>query len=546
MRKIECDHCGHANPFGTILCESCGKPLTQKEKESDQVLSMRYEGGARRSQVYQKTWIDKIWNTFSSVKVGVLLIVLVIIASAIGTILPQEMYIPPNANPAQYYEEQYGFFGKLYYTLGFHQLYGSWWFVVLLALLGTSIIISSVDRAIPLYRSLKNQRVTRHETFLKRQRIFGVTKVKAAQETEEETVKRARDFLQKKHYKIREENGNIFAEKGRFSRWGPYVNHTGLIIVLIGAMLRFFPGMYLEESLWLREGQTKAIPGTGGEYYLKNNEFIVEVYNRNDERFKEAIAESGAEVIPKNFQTNVTLYQAGKETIPGAKNDLKKVKTAEIRVNEPLVFEDYRVYQVDYKLNELSKMSFFLENKKTGEKYGKITINLYEPKKVYRLGNGYKVELISYFPNFYFNKKGEPATKNDIPDNPAFIFKMYTPETPKGEISFVKIRQNLDIYGENKYQMTFAGFAVNDVTGLRIKKDHTLGIIALGGFIFLFGVVQGMYWNHRRMWLYRKKGELWLAATTNKNWYGLKREIEALCEAASLSLPNDRLEKRRK
>ena len=56
---------------------------------------MRYEGSARRSQTYNKTIVDKIWNFFSSVKIGVSLIVITLIASAVGTIFPQEMYIPP-------------------------------------------------------------------------------------------------------------------------------------------------------------------------------------------------------------------------------------------------------------------------------------------------------------------------------------------------------------------------------------------------------------------------------------------------------------------
>lgn len=68
---------------------------------------------------------------------------------------------------------------------------------------------------------------------------------------------------------MREQEGSILAEKGRFSRWGPYVNHIGLIIFLIGAMLRFVPGMYVDETLWVREGETAQIPGTDGKYYLK-------------------------------------------------------------------------------------------------------------------------------------------------------------------------------------------------------------------------------------------------------------------------------------
>lgn len=31
MKEVKCD-CGHVNPIGTILCESCGKVLEEKKK----------------------------------------------------------------------------------------------------------------------------------------------------------------------------------------------------------------------------------------------------------------------------------------------------------------------------------------------------------------------------------------------------------------------------------------------------------------------------------------------------------------------------------
>ena len=57
--------------------------------------------------------------------------------------------------------------------LGFHDMYNSWWFITLIGMLGTSIIIASVDRVIPLYKSLKKQRTKRHTSFMKKQRIYG-------------------------------------------------------------------------------------------------------------------------------------------------------------------------------------------------------------------------------------------------------------------------------------------------------------------------------------------------------------------------------------
>lgn len=63
MNDVKCE-CGHVNPHGTILCEACGKVLGEEEINSEILVDMRYEGSARRSQTYNKTVIDRIWNFF--------------------------------------------------------------------------------------------------------------------------------------------------------------------------------------------------------------------------------------------------------------------------------------------------------------------------------------------------------------------------------------------------------------------------------------------------------------------------------------------------
>ncbi|KAB2333730.1 cytochrome c biogenesis protein ResB [Bacillus mesophilum] len=538
MKEVICE-CGHHNPHGTVLCESCGKVLIEKDKDK-KLLDMRYEGSARRSQTYNKTIIDKIWNFFSSVKVGVWLIVITLIASALGTIFPQEMYIPPVMPASEYYEDQYGWLGQLYYTLGFHNLYSSWWYLLLIASIGISIIIASLDRGIPLYRSLKTQRVTRHEGFLKRQRLFSVSEAGS----EDQAFESVKEKLKAKRYRIREEDGNILAEKGRFSRWGPYVNHVGLIIFLIGGMLRFVPGMYVDEILWVREGETKVIPETDGQYYLENHEFILETYDKENskEEFAAAIDDKG--MVAKNFQSDVTLYKTKGETVHGQTPQLEKVRDDSIRVNHPLKFEDLALYQVDYKLDELNQMTFALSNKETNEEYGDLTIDLYDPKDTYDLGNGYQVEIVSYFPDFEFDENSEPITKSRIPNNPAFVFKMFTPDKPEGEVSFVAIQQTIEPFTDNEYKMSFKAVETKDVTALTVRKDLTLWVLALGGFIFMIGVAQGSYWNHRRIWLRKVDGEVWMAGHTNKNWHGLKRDIATVIDGTGLNEPADQLDKK--
>ncbi|PID03745.1 cytochrome C biogenesis protein [Sporosarcina sp. P2] len=534
MSKITCQ-CGHENPFGTVLCERCGRPQTEEAKKS-KLIDMRYEGSARRSQTYKKSIVDKIWNFFSSVKIGVSIIIVVLATSAIGTLFPQKLFVPAvrEVDIAAYYEKHYGTAGVLYYKLGFYDMYNSWWFITLIGMLGISIIIASIDRVIPLYKSLKKQRTKRHVSFMRRQRIYGLGTVADA----DMSMTKAEEKLKALRYKVKTEDGAILAERGRFSRWGPYVNHTGLIIFLLGVLLRGLPGFYVDETLWLREGETRAIPGAPG-YYLENNQFILDTYSKEDDAvFSQAIDRVGT--IVSNYQSDVTLYKETESGLPGQSEQLEFVKDYSIIVNKPLNFDGFNVFQMDYQLDELKSMTFQLTEKASDTSLGEFTVDLINPEPTYRLGEGTYVELKDFYPDFDGMEDGEPKSKSPIPNNPAFIFKMVTPAKPDGEMSFVEIRHTLETE-MNDYKATFLSAETRDATGLVIRKDKTLYILLLGGIIFMIGVAQGSYWNHRRIWIQKGEGdELFVAGHTNKNWFGLKKDLDKVKDFANLPLYEDR------
>ncbi len=530
MEKIVCV-CGNVNPAGTELCESCGRPLSEETKQK-KLVDMRYEGSARRSQTHNKTIIDKIWNFFSSVKVGMWIIVVILVAAAIGSILPQVFYVPATAEAdiAAYYEKAYGSFGTLYYELGLGDVYGSWWFQLLIGLLGISLVIASLDRVIPLYKSLKKQKTKRHISFLKRQRVFGVGSVEAPKDS----LAKAEEKLQTMRYKVKREGDAILAEKGRFSRWGPYVNHLGLIIFLIGVMLRVVPGFYVDQSMWIREGETLYIPETDG-YYLENKQFIFETYNKDEasDVFGEAIDRVGT--IASNYQTDIALYKGPEDSIANNSKDLTLEKEYSIQVNKPLKFDNFSVFQMDFRLNELKTMTFQLQNKETGESFGEFTIDLSNPQPVYELNEGYKVEITDYYADFSGFENGEPQSQSPLPRNPAFLVKMFSPEFPKGETSLVLIQETVEPLGENKHKLAFQSVETRDASFLVIRKDITIPILALGGLIFMIGVIQGSYWNHRRIWLQiLEDGQVAIAAHTNKNWLSVKRDIDEVAKITSL------------
>ncbi|WP_042477871.1 cytochrome c biogenesis protein ResB [Bacillus ndiopicus] len=537
MEKIICT-CKHVNPVGTKLCEKCGRPLTTEEQEKS-VVDMRYDGIAIRSKTHNKSIVDKIWNFFSSVKVGIALIIITLIAASIGTIFPQEFYVnvATEAEKAAYYKDIYGTIGSLYYNLGLSDLYSSWWFQIIVGMLGVSIIVASIDRGIPLHRSLKNQRVKRHASFMKRQRV--ITEGQPSEQADK-TLDLIEQQMKQLKYKVRREDNALFAEKGRFARYGPYINHLGLIIFLGAVMLRLVPGFYVDESMWLREGETRAIDGMDG-YFLHNDKFILETYD-NDPQGEQL--RQGVNVVAKNYQTNVTLYKQKEGAIAGQTSDLEEVKSYEIRVNHPLKHEDYSIFQMDYRLNELKVMHFDLQNKASEKSLGAISIDLTDPEKEYIIDDQTKVELALYLPDFSGFKDGVPQTASPFPNNPAFIFRMFTPETPEGETSFVSIGQPaMEPLGNNQYKMKFASVETRNMSGLTIRKDKTIPILFVGGIIFMLGVVIGSYWNHRRLWVEQlEDGTIRLAAHTNKNWFGMKKDLNALTTHAHLPQYVDQVE----
>lgn len=545
MKKLKCE-CGHFNPEGTVLCEACGKPIEENQhldgNDKRKLLNMRYDGSARRSQTYNRSIIDKVWSFFSSVKVGVWLIVIALIASSLGTIFPQEMYIPadaPSRDPAIYYEAQHGLLGKIYYQLGFHNLYSSWWYMILIALIGVSLVICSIDRFVPLYRALKMQRPKRHETFVTRQRLFSET-----ENVDERTKQKLVERLKERRYNISEDNGHILAEKGRFSRWGPYVNHIGLIIILIAALLRMTPLFFLDEYVWVREGETVVIPGTDREYYIENKQFVLETYDSDSEedaRFKEAL-EKQDQLIAKNYQTNAVIYRATDDSGIISEDHLEEVVSSEIKMNEPLKFDKYTLYQAGYQLNEFSKMSFkvFDVNDKDEEALGTFTVDLTAPEAEYELENGMKVEINDYFPDYYLDD-GEPRSESKYPRNPAFVFTVHSPKDNDKEISFIGIGRNIADEG-NQYKIGVIDFETRHVSGLTVRRDYTLPIFALGAIVFMIGVIQGMYWQHRRIWIHPKENKLLIAAHTNKNWFGIKKDIENMIEDTHVNMVIDQRE----
>ncbi|WP_233681302.1 cytochrome c biogenesis protein ResB [Macrococcoides caseolyticum] len=535
MQEVIKCQCGHVNPPGTQLCQNCGRLINDSYDKQKTTDVMRYDGQAVRSKTKNKTLLDKTWNFFSSVKTGVTLLVITVLASAIGTMFPQEYFIPVGEDPAVFYKEKYGTIGYLYHLLGLDNLYTSWWYLILLALVAFSIIAASIDRGVPLHKSLTRQTVKKHPSFFKRQRLT----LDVQNSVDKEAIITA---LKSKKYNVKTDGSSILAEKGRLSRYGPYINHTGLIILLAGAMLRFIPALYVDEFVGVTEGETKSIPGTENTYYIKNNRFIFEQYDKESiSNINGKSVDESMNKIAKNYESQVTIYEnIADKSVVGAEPKLKVIKDGSVKVNHPVSFDHFSLYQNSFDQSQLKTMIFKVVDLKSGKAIGNtFEVQLDNPDKHYKIAKDLNVSLKNYAPDFNgVAENGTLLTQSPIPNNPAFVFGVEK-DKQKPEYTLLKIRSSQDITKNNKFAVKFVSATNKTTTYLTVKKDLTLPILFVGFSIFLIGLAVGSYINHRRIWIDVQDG-FKLAAYTNKNYFGLANEINSVLEKNHLPQVNDK------
>ena len=556
LRNTKCE-CGHQNPVGTLICEACGKPT--EEGGDGALLEMRYDGAARRSQRANPGLLDRVWRFFSSVRVAVWLIALTLLAAAIGSIYPQEnMFI--NIDPAEYYEDNYGLPGKIYYMLGFSDTFGQWWFQLLLVMIGASLVICSLDRVLPLYRALSRPQIRKHPRFLTGQRVSFAGPLPAERydpASREAVLRFVGDLalvLKKSGYRVQTEGTALFAEKNRFSRWGPYINHVGLIIFLMAVLLRgIVPGWHMDQYLGFAEGVPTWIPDT--RYYLENEQFTVEYYEEDElpEQYR-----GRGQLVPKLFETKAVLYECLSNCgTAGAEPELVELIRHDIRVNELLEYEGLLAYQFDYRETPyIRSMRAWITDLASGGRYGPFELDTINPAEYYEVGP-YRLTLKDYIQEFALDERGVPYTKSRTPYAPAFIFLIQGPNLPEDGEVFIYFPRDIDkqqfsqdaLNGELADRIDIGVSSMDDVdivrytSYLNIRVDRALPYILAGGLIFIIGVAMGVYWQHRRIWLSADDGaRILIGAHKNKNWSGLRRELAGALKQTGIEIEQSQLE----
>ncbi len=99
----------------------------------------------------KRDFLQSLWDFFCSLKLTMFLLIGLALISIIGTIIPQ------GSLPPEYVQQISPTKLKLYTTLGFFDMYHSWWFILLLYLLTVNLVSCSIKRLPHIWKTIKNQ-----------------------------------------------------------------------------------------------------------------------------------------------------------------------------------------------------------------------------------------------------------------------------------------------------------------------------------------------------------------------------------------------------
>lgn len=468
----------------------------------------------------KKTLIDRIWDLFSTVKLAIVIFVVIALTSIVGTLIEQ------NADPERNIKLLAKFFGeasaptayRIFDSLGFMDMYHSWWFVAILIVFAANLIICSIDKLPGIMRLVKDPIKPLSEEQLKRFNISREVTLKGGIEKNRDII----DSAVKKHIgfnmaEVSEGMGyQLFSQKGNYTRLGVYIVHLSIIIVLVGAVVGLFFGF--KTFLPLSEGTaTNTLEGKNKEaiplgFSIRCDKFSIDYYDNTD--------------MPKAYRSLLVILENGQPV----KINGKEVQ--EIAVNKPLKYKGVTFYQSSYGIvpgsmgNGVFRVKATSKDNKTEEASLKIGGFFSIP------GTNLTGKVEDFSPALALDEKtGKFFTYAEQMNNPAAYIAFYENGKPKyggwvlkrypetGKLPDGNTIELLDVWGIQ-------------FTGLQVRKDPGVWGVYLGCIIMAIGLFMAFFMSHRRVWIKVIEGKgntrIRIGATANKNKEAWARKIERL------------------
>ena len=421
-----------------------------------------------------------VWKFLSSVKLAIVLIIILTVASIVGTLIPQ-------GRSAAEYTARYGSLAGPLIALRLTRLYQSVWYLALLMLFAANTIVCTLTRLGPKWRRAFGPAPdmdAKSVSSLRSSCRFRLPLTLAAAKDNVVAGLRARRY----HLMAappQGDKGALLARKRRLGWFGSDIVHLGLLVILAGGLTSGLGGRRSE--LALMSGQTAGVPGASFE--LRLDKFDTEYYPQGG---------------VKDWKSTVTVLDGGAAIV-----------TRVIEVNEPLTYRGVSFYQQSYGWN-WDRARLVLELRKAGDQAALRTVSLQvgEPAGV-EGPDVTRVAVRRFVPDFVIGEGNRIQSRSEEPNNPAALVEAW-----KGEervfsgwvfAKFPDFGQghgpggmNAASGAEAKPEGPAIAVILKDYTAspysvLEAAKDPGVNLIWLGCALVLAGLFLAFYWPPREI-----------------------------------------------
>ncbi len=402
---------------------------------------------------------------FTSVRVAITLLIVLICVSILGTLIPQD-------RSPQEYLIRYGQISGLLQRLQFTRLYHSLWFILLLALFGLNIAVCTIERLpAKLRRAMRPRFETKSKNLLAlkiRDRFacaFGLAEAKEATKRE----------LKRRHYRLRmeEEEGRVAltARKRVLGLFGSDVVHVGLLIILAGGIISGLGGR--RSNLTLLENQTLPVPEAG--FSIRLDKFTTELYPDGN---------------IKDWKSALSVIEDG-----------RPVRQKTIEVNHPLSHRGFVFYQSGYGWDwKDPTLEIWVKKKSDSANLHKL---LLRPGEAATLeGENLEVRAVRFLPDFVLGDENQPTTRSTEPNNPAaFIEGRQGEETIFSGWVFAKFPDFSRMHSAKGTDLSveLKNIEAPQYSVIQVAKDPGVEWIWIGCGLLMVGLFLAFYWPTREI-----------------------------------------------
>jgi len=437
--------------------------------------------------------LSRVLRTLSSIKTGVILLILVVIASAIGTVVLQRPTTEADQIERTYSPSALYWLDKLGLTDVFH----AWWFVVLLVLVATSIVLVSIDRFPRAWKVLTNPYKVTDSHF----RAVLPMQDKIPVADEDAALSLAERAFQKVHLKAERvgpgKEASLYAERNRFSVLAVYIIHASLLLIFLGGIVDALVGY--KGFLMLVKGQTLSQVELSTKK-VKELPFAI--------RFDDGGRENYADGSPKKWWSDLTVIEDGKEV-------MKK----QIVVNDPLVYRGVRFYQSTFgdsrKIDSLTLLAILKADPKVRKE---VTLR---GNAATAIDDDATVQITNFIPD-YVIRDGQIYARSNDPVNPAIQLKIESKKAgTTGTWLLPEDPQNSNA-GPTPWAFAYKSGELAPFTGLSVSHEPGQWGVWGGVLLMAVGLTMAFYCVHRRYWAVvvndPKLGTvLWIGMQADKN-----------------------------